>query len=231
MISGVLGRYFAKGLFFTVISVFAGVFNLIFTVNFVETLRRSGDHPNVNPAIIAWLAFLQTPIVAEQALPFVVLIGAMVAFLNFSRRLELVVARAAGVSVWQFLAPAASRGAPYRRRGSHRLQPAFDGHEAPRRRTRRQVLGSGLVNAGSFWLRQKTIDGQSIINIATRVAGRRLPQRAGLQFRPRRLVLAARRRSRRHAARRLLGPAKRRSSSPRAFDSQEAEHVSARELL
>ena len=49
---------------------------------------------------------LHTPIVAEQALPFIVLIGAMVAFLNLSRRLELAVARAAGVSVWQFLAPA-----------------------------------------------------------------------------------------------------------------------------
>ena len=56
---------------------------------------------------MAWLSLLHTPIVAEQALPFAVLLGSMIAFLNFSRRLELVVARAAGVSVWQFLAPAA----------------------------------------------------------------------------------------------------------------------------
>ena len=39
-------------------------------------------------------------------MPFAVLVGAMVCYLNLSRRLELVVARAAGVSAWQFVAPA-----------------------------------------------------------------------------------------------------------------------------
>ena len=43
---------------------------------------------------MAWLSLLHTPIVAEQALPFAVLLGSMIAFLNLSRRLELVVARA-----------------------------------------------------------------------------------------------------------------------------------------
>ena len=126
MMPGVLTRYFAKGFFFTVVSVFAGVFNLIFTVNFVETLRRSADHPNVNPAITAWLALLQTPIVAGQALPFAVLLGSMIAFLNFSRRLELVVARAAGVSVWQFLAPALTVAVADRPFRDRRLQSSLD---------------------------------------------------------------------------------------------------------
>ena len=54
---------------------------------------------------MAALSFLRTPTVAEQALPFAVLFGSMIAFLNLSRKLELVVARAAGVSVWQILAP------------------------------------------------------------------------------------------------------------------------------
>ena len=39
-------------------------------------------------------------------MPFCVLIGAMSCYLNLSRRLELVVARAAGMSAWQFIAPA-----------------------------------------------------------------------------------------------------------------------------
>ena len=39
-------------------------------------------------------------------MPFAVLVGAMFCYLNLSRRLELVVARAAGVSAWQFIAPA-----------------------------------------------------------------------------------------------------------------------------
>ena len=63
------------------------------------TLRR-------RPAF-SWprLSFLRTPTVAEQALPFAVLFGSMIAFLNLSRKMELVVARAAGVSVWQILTP------------------------------------------------------------------------------------------------------------------------------
>ena len=39
-------------------------------------------------------------------MPFAVLVGAMFCYLNLSRRLELVVARAAGISAWQFIAPA-----------------------------------------------------------------------------------------------------------------------------
>jgi lipopolysaccharide export system permease protein len=43
---------------------------------------------------------------AERLLPFAILFGSMTAFLTLSRRHELVVARAAGVSVWQFMMPA-----------------------------------------------------------------------------------------------------------------------------
>ena len=46
------------------------------------------------------------PQIAERMLPFCVLIGAMSCYLDLSRRLELVVSRAAGMSAWQFIAPA-----------------------------------------------------------------------------------------------------------------------------
>ena len=68
-------------------------------------LRRSGDAPKATALLMTGLSFLRTPTVAEQALPFAVLFGSMIAFLNLSRKLELVVARAAGVSVWQILTP------------------------------------------------------------------------------------------------------------------------------
>ena len=57
---------------------------------------------------------------AEQIFPFAVLFGSMAALLQLSRKLELVVARAAGVSAWQFLQPgvlvAAAVGAVVSRR-------------------------------------------------------------------------------------------------------------------
>ena len=43
--------------------------------------------------------------IAERILPFCVLIGAMSCYLGLSRRLELVIARSAGMSAWQFVRP------------------------------------------------------------------------------------------------------------------------------
>src|SRR6185437_3072265 len=97
MMFGTLGRYLAGRFAAAVLGVFGGVLALIFTLDFVDTLRRAGEVRGASGALIAWLAVLHTPIVAEQALPFVVLLGAMAAFLSLSRRLELAVARAAGV--------------------------------------------------------------------------------------------------------------------------------------
>ena len=58
------------------------------------------------PGALAVMSLLRVPSILEQTLPFAVLFGAMGAFLALSRRLELVVARASGVSAWQFLTPA-----------------------------------------------------------------------------------------------------------------------------
>ena len=54
---------------------------------------------------MAQLALFRTPAIAEQVMPFAVLFGSMAALLQLSRKLELVVARAAGISAWQFLQP------------------------------------------------------------------------------------------------------------------------------
>ncbi len=101
-------------------------------------------------------------------MPFAVLVGAMFCYLNLSRRLELVVARAAGVSAWQFIAPAIIIALAARRR---RPRPSTI---RSRRRLREQstrlegeLFGrdSGFRNVGSgFWLRQRSEDGQAIIN-------------------------------------------------------------------
>src|SRR5262249_4785941 len=69
-------------------------------------MRRGGDIPNVSAALIAKTSIYRVPQVVERILPFCVLIGGMSCYLNLSRRLELVVARSAGLSAWQFVAPA-----------------------------------------------------------------------------------------------------------------------------
>jgi lipopolysaccharide export system permease protein len=166
MIGGTLARYLSIRFAKTILATFAGVFVLIFTVDLVETLRRSGDTPAATGLLMAWLSFLHTPTVAEQALPFAVLFGAMIAFLGLSRKLELVVARAAGVSVWQFLAPpllvviviGVISVALYNPLSAAMKQQA-DAIEA-------KLFGSGgeVRGAMGLWLRQKSMDGQAIIH-------------------------------------------------------------------
>ena len=52
------------------------------------------------------MAALKLPHTAQEVMPFAILFGTMLAFWRLTRNNELVVARAAGVSVWQFLTPA-----------------------------------------------------------------------------------------------------------------------------
>ena len=86
--------------------MFAGAFALVAMVDFVEMLRRTGDVKDISAFFIARITFYRVPFVTERVVPFAVLVAAMFCYLNLSRRLELVVARAAGVSAWQFIAPA-----------------------------------------------------------------------------------------------------------------------------
>lgn len=101
-----LGRYLSMRFVSAILAVFGTVFVLVYMLDFVELMRRAGDAPQATAGTMAKLALYRTPSVAEQVMPFAVLFGSMLTFLTLSRRLELVVVRAAGVSVWGFLRPA-----------------------------------------------------------------------------------------------------------------------------
>ena len=102
-----LARYFGIRFLIAVIAVFSGVFVLVVLVDYVELMRRASDIPDVSAWLVAKTSFFRVPQVTERLLPFAVLVGAMTCYLNLSRRLELVIARSAGISAWQFVAPAA----------------------------------------------------------------------------------------------------------------------------
>lgn len=106
IIGRTLGSYFARRFLKAILLLFAFSFLIIFLFDFLELFRRSADRPGVTVGLVALGSLLRVPSISEQVLPFATLFGAMAAFLNLSRSLELVVARAAGISVWQFTAPA-----------------------------------------------------------------------------------------------------------------------------
>lgn len=105
MLGLTLSRYLSSRFFRMIFAVFATIFSLVYVIDFVELLRRTGTMKDVTTSSIAFLTLLRTPSVSEQVLPFCVLFGSMAVFLNLTRKLELLVARAAGISVWQFLVP------------------------------------------------------------------------------------------------------------------------------
>ncbi|MCX7898665.1 MAG: LPS export ABC transporter permease LptG [Methylocystis sp.] len=107
MIGATITRYFALRFARMILAIFFTIFALMFVVVFVETLRRVSDNPEAGAGAVALLTVMKVPAAAEMILPFAVLFGSMATFVDLTRKLELIVARAAGMSVWQFIAPPA----------------------------------------------------------------------------------------------------------------------------
>jgi lipopolysaccharide export system permease protein len=104
-VANTLGRYFAARLFGMVLMVYGICVVLVFFIDFVEMMREAAKI-EISAGQVIFLTLLRLPAFAELILPFAVLIGSIGAFLLLSRSSELVIVRAAGVSVWQFLQPA-----------------------------------------------------------------------------------------------------------------------------
>jgi lipopolysaccharide export system permease protein len=165
MIGATLGRYLSARFARTIAAVFLTVFALVYTLDFVELMRRAGDAEGATPAVMARLALFRTPTVAEQVLPFAVLFGSMAALLQLSRKLELVVARAAGISVWQFLQPGVLVAATIGIVAVTAYNPI-----SAALKQRASEIEAGMFARGNksssgkdVWLRQKSVEGDAII--------------------------------------------------------------------
>jgi len=77
---------------------------LVSLFDFVELLRRAAGRPEASFPLVASIAALRMPFIALQLLPFAILLGGMLAFWRLARSSELIVARAAGISAFAFLA-------------------------------------------------------------------------------------------------------------------------------
>jgi lipopolysaccharide export system permease protein len=165
MIPGTLTRYFGLRFLNAVLAVFVGAMLLVAMIDFLEMLRRTGDMNDISALLVAKITAFRLLFVTERIIPFAVLVGAMSCYLNLSRRLELVVARAAGISAWQFIAPAVGLALL--------LGAAVTGIYNPVSATLREHsvrLEDAVFNAdraqgtGSFWVRQRAEDGQAVIS-------------------------------------------------------------------
>ena len=102
-------------------------------------------------------------------MPFCILVGAMSCYLSLSRRLELVVARAAGISAWQFMTPALISALVLGALATTVYNPVSAGMQERARQMEADLFGEdrGGQDASGFWVNQVTSEGQSIINAAS----------------------------------------------------------------
>ena len=165
MIGLTLGRYLSSRFFRMILAVFATIFSLVFVIDFVELLRRTGNIVGVTTSSVAFLSLLRTPSVSEQVLPFCVLFGSMAVFLNLTRKLELLVARASGISVWQFLGPPILIAAVIGVTSVGLLNPLSAAMKQRADRMEAVIFaGDGSsAGAGAVWIRQSGVDGGSIL--------------------------------------------------------------------
>jgi len=168
MISGTLSRYFGMRFFSAVVSAFVGVVLLAAMIDYVELMRRGADWPHATPWALAKISMFRIPQLTERILPFSVLVAAMSCYLTLSRRLELVVARAAGISAWQFVAPAVIAAFLFGTVATTIYNPVSATLDERSKRLESEVVGESLSalqgGTNGFWVRQKSAEGAAIIN-------------------------------------------------------------------
>lgn len=98
-------RYLFKECLTSFLLVLGVISVAVLLVDTVEQLRTIGARTDISIGFALYLALLKFPMLAEQTMPFAVLAGAMMTFRRLSRRAELPVIRASGLSAWTFLSP------------------------------------------------------------------------------------------------------------------------------
>lgn len=101
-----LGRYFFQRYVVITTWFFIGIYALVFLIDFTEFSSRTSGLPNFTFLSALAISALRVPMVMQQTVPFVALFAAMATLISLNRKYELVIARSAGISAWQFLRPA-----------------------------------------------------------------------------------------------------------------------------
>ncbi len=163
-----LSVYIARQFSLAVLAMLAALSGIVSLFDFIELLRRSATKPDATFGLVVGIAGLRLPYVAMQILPFAVLLGGILAFWRLTRSSELIVARASGVSAWQFLAaPVACAillGAIATGAGSPLSSAMLSRAETLDNAYLRTSGGPTALAGGQLWLRQsdRELDPQGI---------------------------------------------------------------------
>ena len=156
----------------------AVIASLVMLIDFVEISRGLGSDTDLSGVRILGLMMLKSPTVILQLLPFVFLFGTLAAFVGLNRRSELIAMRAAGVSAWRFVLPAAGAALVGGVLVITALGPAAAWGDGLFQRERARISGAvpGTGRQEAVWLREGDDQRQMIIRAARqdRASGRLL---------------------------------------------------------
>lgn len=138
---------------------------LVMLIDFVEVSRGLGSSMDLSAVRILYLVMLKSPSVIVQLLPFVFLFGTLGAFIGLNRRSELIAMRAAGVSAWRFVLPAAGMAFLLGVLTVTTLGPLASAGDGLWQRERARISGAvpGAGEQQAIWLREGDEQRQMII--------------------------------------------------------------------
>ena len=161
-----LNRYFFLRYATITTWYFLGVYALITLIDFTEFSSRTIGVPGFTVGLAFTVSALRVPTIMLQAVPFVALIAAIATLVSLNRKYELVIARSAGISAWQFLLPFCVGALLLGLLTVGVLNP-LAAHAISRSESLENEFRSGKSNTvtafSAPWLRQKTADSDTII--------------------------------------------------------------------
>ena len=168
MLGGILSRYFALRFMRGFLAIFISIFLLVALLDYIETMRHFSDNPKASILLMSKISVFRVPQVTDGLLPFCILIAAMSFYLDLSRRLELVIARSAGMSAWQFLMPAMVVAFMIGLIDTTIYNPIAAVLQERSKAYEAELTGNArtypLSNEDAHWLSQKSEEGTAFIN-------------------------------------------------------------------
>jgi Flp pilus assembly pilin Flp len=124
-----------------VLAALAILTTVVALVDFVELSRTVGNRVDVSYNEVLRLTALNLPSIILVLLPFAFLFGVLGAFVDLNRKSELIAMRAAGVSAWRFILPAA---------GDPVQSPGLDPERPVRARAERARRGRAVARTEGY---------------------------------------------------------------------------------
>lgn len=144
----------------------AVISSVVMLITFEELSRSFAGRSDVGFVRLIELTLLRSPAVILLLLPFVFLFGTLAAFVSLNWRSELVAMRAAGVSAWRFVSPAAVSAFALGVLTVTVLNPvaAYLNDRGEATRTGIEEGRYGAAGASEIWLRQGDQHTQVVIH-------------------------------------------------------------------